>query len=138
MHKYAVHAMITVLLAGFSAKEGKAANACNPSTLTDDEAQILLYVSPPAVLARESGTDVVFERSEPDEQFPAGRFFVAAITSLRPTRLSSLGNGDLGYFIVDKQTAEVQSLGDLSTVKGKELGRVQALLRHSHCISEGH
>lgn len=102
--------------------------------LTDDEARILLYVTPAAVSARRTGTDVDVERSEPTKQFPAADYFVAAIVSRRPTGVSALGNGLLGYFAVDKRTADVESNVDFTPVKGKELGRVQGWMRHEHCI----
>ena len=44
-----------------------------------------------------------------------------------------LGNGILRYFAVDKRTGEVESTGDLTIVRGKELDQVRAWLLHSHC-----
>ena len=99
------------------------------SRLTDDDARILLYVTPAAVEARTHGTDVDIEKSAPSAQFPAGDFFVAALVSQRPTGASALGNGILGYFAVDKRTGAVE----LTSVKGKELDRVRAWLLPAHC-----
>lgn len=107
-----------------------------PSRLNDDEAQILLYVIPAAVQARQAGTDVDIERSQPTKNFPADKFFVAAVISQKPTHESVLGNGILGYFAVDRRSAGVESLADFSPVTGKELERVQAWLRHSHRIDK--
>ena len=111
-----------------------AQNACSTGLkLTDDDARVLLYVSPVAVQARKAGTDVDIEKSEPTKQFPAADFFVAAIVSRKPTEASVLGNGILGYFSVDKRTGEVESTGDFTTVKGVELDRVRTWLLHARC-----
>jgi hypothetical protein len=105
-----------------------------PSKLTDDEARILLYVTPAAVSARRAGTDVDIEKSSPTKQFPAPDYFVAEIISQGPTGGGVLGNGILGYFAVDRRTASVEFLGDFTPVKGKELARVQQWIRNAHCI----
>lgn len=111
-----------------------AQSACSGSSrLTDDDARVLLYVTPAAVDARKAGTDVDIEKSEPSSQFPANDFFVAALVSQKPTGASVLGNGILGYFAVDKRTGEVESTGDFTSVKGKELSRVRTWLLHSRC-----
>lgn len=106
------------------------------SQLTDDDARVLLYVSPAAVQARKAGTDVDIEKSEPTKQFPATDFFVAALVSKKPTGGSVLGNGILGYFAVDKRSGEIESTGDFTTVKGVELDRVRTWLLHARCGSK--
>lgn len=103
--------------------------------LSDDEAQILLYMTPEAIAARQAGADVDIERSEPTQQFPAADFFAATLVSQKPTSGSVLGNGILGTFVVNRHTGEVESTGDFTTVKGKELNRVRAWLLHAHCAS---
>ena len=126
-----------LLLVSFLPLSARPSKPCgSASRLTDDEAKILLYVTPAAVSARRAGTDVDIERSEPSKEFPARNFFVAALVSQKPTSGSVLGNGILGYFAVDKRTGDVESTSDFTPVKGKELGRVQAWLRHAHCISK--
>jgi hypothetical protein len=109
-------------------------SACRTSKLTDDDARILLYVTPAAVEARKVGTDVDLEQSKPSKEFQAAVYFVAALVSQRPTSNSVLGNGILGYFVVDKRNGEVQSLNNFSPVAGGELQRVQSWMRHGHCI----
>ena len=110
----------------------QAPSTCSPSKLADDDARILLYVTPIAVAARKAGTDV--EQSKPSKGLPAADYFVAALVSQRPTSESVLGNGILGYFAVDKRSGAVESLSNFTPVKGSELQRVQAWLRHAHCI----
>jgi hypothetical protein len=101
--------------------------------LTDDEAEILLYVSPAAISVRRAGTDVDIERSRPTPQYPASDFFGATLVSRNPTAAGVLGNGVLGTFTVDKRTGEVKSTGDFTPISGKELDRVRAWLVHAHC-----
>lgn len=135
MGKRRIVMILVLLLAGCNYLSAQVIRACSPSRLTDDDAQILLYVTPAAVAVRRVGTDVDIQRSRPTPQFPADDFFVAALVSQKPTDQSVLGNGILGYYAVDKRTGEVESTGDFRPVKGKELGRVQVWLRHSHCIT---
>lgn len=103
--------------------------------LSDDEAQILLYMTPEAVTARRAGTDVDIEHSGPTQQYPEADFFSATLVSRKPTSGSVLGNGILGTFTVNRHTGEVESTGDFTTVKGNELNRVRVWLLHAHCAS---
>lgn len=112
----------------------RAAQPCPANLrLSDDEAQILLYMTPAAIDARNAGTDVDIERSESTQEYPAADFFAATLVSQERTRNSVLGNGVLGVFVVDRRTGEVQSMGNFKAVKGKELDRVRGWLIHAHC-----
>ena len=122
-----------ILVVGSLRSEAQSGCA-NVSKLTDDDARILLYVTPAAVDARKAGTDVDIEKSSPTKQFPAADYFVAALVSQKPTSGSGLGNGILGYFAVDKRTGLVESISDFTPVNGMELARVQNWMRHAHCI----
>jgi len=123
-----------LLLVGAWPVEAQSSAPCTiTSVLTNDEAKVLLYVTPAAVSARREGTDVDIEKSEPTDQYPASNFFAAALVSKRPVKDSGLGNGILGYFVVDKRTGQVESMDDFTTVKGKELDRVRTWLLHAHC-----
>jgi hypothetical protein len=125
--------LLSVLL-GVAPLFAQIAKPCTSSfRLSDDEAQILLYMTPEAVTARKAGTDVDIERSAPTQQYPAADFFSATLVSRKPTAGSVLGNGVLGTFSVNRHTGEVESTGDFTTVKGRELDRVRAWLLHSHC-----
>jgi hypothetical protein len=127
-------ALFTLIVSLMFTRLTTAQNTCPAgSRLTDDDARVLLYVSPVAIQARKAGTDVDIEKSEPTGQFPARDFFVAALVSRKPTEGSVLGNGILGYFSVDKRTGEVESTGDFTTVKGVELDRVRTWLLHARC-----
>lgn len=103
--------------------------------LSDDEAQILLYMTPEAVADRKAGTDVDIERSAPTPQYPEADFFSSTLVSRKPTSGSVLANGMLGTFAVNRHTGKVESTVDFTTVKGNELHRVRAWLLHAHCAS---
>ena len=118
-----------------SAQQADDRAACGaPSRLTDDDARILLYVVPAAVEARRAGTDVDIEKSDSTKQFPDSDYFAAALVAQKPTSSSSLGNGILGYFAVDKRSGLVESISNFIPVNGMELSRVQNWIRHAHCI----
>ncbi len=115
---------------------GQTSKPCTASIrLSDDEAQILLYMTPEAVAARKAGTDVDIEHSASTQQYPEADFFSATLVSKKPTSGSVLGNGILGTFTVNRHTGEVESTGDFTTVKGNELNRVRVWLLHAHCAS---
>ncbi len=106
-----------------------ASSKCSSTKLSDDDARILLYVSPIAESARIKGADVDIKDSAPSEKHPASNYFVGAIVSKK-----LLGNAIAGNFVVDKRYGTVTALGDATEVKGAELMRIQELMRLEHCI----
>ncbi len=135
-----VKSLLTLFIAlsisvGLAAQTGHSCSLA--SRLTDDEARILLYVTPAAIQARLNGTDVDMEPSAPSKQYPANSFFVAALISRSPKGGGVLGNGILGYFAVNRQNGDVESTTDFSPVSGNELSRVQGWMRRSHCMKLG-
>jgi hypothetical protein len=129
------YSMILTLLLGSSLMQPAVARrACSDSSrLSDDDARILLYVTPAAIDARTAGTDIDIEKSAPSAQYPAAEFFVAALLAQRPTGATALGSGILGYFAVNKRTGEVQSTVDFRSVNGNVLDHIRALLIRTHC-----
>lgn len=113
---------------------------CTPTKLSDEDARILLYASPIAWHAccenKSSGEDVRNELmiSEPTKEYPSDDFLVAAIVSRKP--VSALGNGILGYFIVDKRTGVVTSMSDFEEVKESDFSKIQTWMRNEHCIQK--
>ena len=107
----------------------QASPKCSSTKLSDDDARILLYVSPIAESARKKGADVDIKDSAPSAKFPASDYFVGAIVSK-----TFLSNAILGNFVVDKRYGTVKALGDVREVKGAELMRIQKLMRLEHCI----
>lgn len=109
----------------------QASSKCSSTMLSDDDARILLYVSPLAESARKKGADVDIKDSAPSEKYPAPNYFVGAIVSKK-----LLSNAIVGNFVVDKRHGTVKALGDATEVKGVELMRIQNLMRLEHCIHE--
>jgi hypothetical protein len=136
MRQICASIVFLVIWGGYSLADDPSGACQATSTLTDEEAQILLYLTPAAISARRAGTDVDIERSAPTNQYPKAQFFVAALISQKPTSASVLGNGILGYFAVDKRTGEIKSATDFSSIDGKELARVRKWLRKEHCIGK--
>jgi hypothetical protein len=125
------------MLLSFTPLDGSSGKPCSSKLrLSDDEAQILLYMTPAAIAARQEGTDVDIERAEPTREYPATDFLSATLVSDKPTSGSVLGNGILGTFIVDRRTGEVESGAAFERVEGKELKRVRPWLLHAHCTSK--
>lgn len=122
-----------LLVCGIPLQAQIAKSCVSAFRLTNDEAKILLYMTPTAIAARRAGTDVDIEPSKPTQQYPAADFFLATLVSQKPIRGSVLGNGILGAFVVDKRTGEVYFMGDFKLVQGKVLDRVRGWLLHSHC-----
>jgi hypothetical protein len=137
MNTKAYSILLTLLISIALIQIAVARAACSGSSrLSDDDAQILLYVTPAAIDARKAGTDVDIDKSAPSAQYPVDDYFVAALVSQTPTEASALGNGILGYFAVNKRTGEVKSTVDFTSVTGKELERIRTWLFHAHCSSK--
>jgi hypothetical protein len=127
---------ILLFFAGIGSLTAEAAKPCTSvSPLSDDEAQILLYMTPISIAARQAGTDVDMERSDPTQQYPAAEFFVATLVS-QDSSFSVLNNGILGEYAVNKHTGEVISMAAFTPVRGKALNRVRDWLLHAHCAGK--
>lgn len=136
MNTLSRHLCLLALFIMWTPSHAGTSAACKLSKLTDDDARILLYVTPDAIAARKEGGDVGFEENVPDPQHPAADFYSAMLYSEKPLKGDALGNGILGYYLVDKRSATVTDIRDMSVVKGRELMRVQKLMRHGHCLVE--
>jgi|ERR1700743_1484766 hypothetical protein len=121
---------VALVFSFFQSKTQEHAASTATSRLTDDDACILLYVTPYAVEARKAGSDVDIEKSGPTKGYPVADYFVAALVSRKPS-LGVLGNGIIGYFAVDKRNGTVESMADFTPVNGMELRRVQNWMRHA-------
>lgn len=110
--------------------------ACTPSQISQPEAEKVLGSTPAALAARQSGGTLTFVGWDPGSDFRSERFYFFQLLS-SSTSGSPLDNGMLGYFGVNKATAEVVELNsDKPHVEGAELQRVQKTLRTKHCVTE--
>ncbi len=117
------------LILAFSGSQAQAAPKCSVTKLSDDDARILIYVSPKAEAARKQGAKVDIRDTEQSKKYPASDYFVGAIV-----RHKLFGEDILGHFVVNKRTGTVKALGKTAEVKGVELNRIQNLMRIEHCI----
>lgn len=117
------------LLLAFYGSCVQASSKCAATRLSDDDARILLYVSPLAESARKKGADVDIKDAAPSGKYPAPDYFVGAIVSKKFLSTAIVGN-----FVVDKRHGTVRALGNATEVKGIELMRIQNLMRLEHCI----
>ncbi len=117
------------LVLAFNGNYAQASPNCSSTKLTDDDARILLYVSPVAESARKKGAEVDIKATEPSKKYPASDYFVAAIVSQK-----LFGKSILGNFAVNKRSGTVNALGNVTEIKGVELMRIQKLMRREHCI----
>lgn len=117
------------LILTFGGSQVQAAPKCSATKLSDDDARILIYVSPRAEAARNQGAKVDIKDTEPSKKYPASDYFVGVIV-----RHKFFGDDMLGHFVVNKQTGTIKALGKSAEVKGVELKRIQSLMRLEHCI----
>jgi len=129
MNMIATGLLFLMLTLGVS--PAQAAVKCSPTALGDDDARILIYVSPVAETAREQGAKVDIKDSEPPKKYPASDYFVGTVVSHK-----FFGDDNLGHFVVNRRTGSVMALGKSAEVKGAELMRIQNLMRLEHCIHD--
>lgn len=123
------------LLAGAASCAGSE-KACTPSELSRSEAEKVLSSIPAALTAKHAGGTLSYVRWDPGRDFRSGQFYFFQLLS-SSTSDSPLDNGMIGYFGVNKATAEVVELNsDKPHVQGTELQRVQKALRTKHCVTQ--
>lgn len=108
------------------------ADACRASALEMHEAEILIYFLPVAQSTRKAGWQIGWEL-QTNPKFNQKDFFVFYVyNSTRPSN----GSLTIGYFAVDKHTAEVLDTNADGAVNSDDLGGIQRILRKAHCIDE--
>jgi hypothetical protein len=100
-----------------------------PDQLPLHEAEILIYLLPPAVSVRAEGMEVGWELQDA-KQYNTN-FYVFWVYN---ARRENSGSVTIGYFAVNKRTANVWDLGLERFVDSKELAGVQRILRKAHHI----
>jgi len=108
-----------------------AAAECRASELTQSDAEILIYLLPQSAAVREKGNAVGWElqtnpRLNQKDFFNFYLYDVNAPDSGSPT---------VGYFSVNKHSAEVWDASSLVTVDSRDLREIQTILRKGHCVS---
>lgn len=94
------------------------------------EAKILLYVSPIGEEVRAEGYDIAMERQTSDKLNQADYYTFWVYNDER----QSYGSVTIGYFAVNKHTAQVWDTVEDKQLSGKLLLGVQKMFRESHHI----
>jgi hypothetical protein len=108
-----------------------AAAGCRASELTQSDAEILIYLLPQSAAVREKGNVVGWDlqtnpRLNQKDFFNFYLYDVNAPDSGSPT---------VGYFAVNKRTAEIWDANSLVLVDSRDLREIQKILRKGHCVS---
>lgn len=96
------------------------------------EAKILLYVSPIGEKVRAEGYDIAMERQTSDKLNQADYYIFWVYNDERPSH----GSVTIGYFAVNKHTAQVWDTVEDKQLSGKLLLGVQKMIREWHHIDE--
>jgi len=106
-----------------------------PEPITLSEAEILIYLMPASVKLRQQGFDVGWELEKfSNQNADSFRFQVFNAKRKCPEGCSVT----VGYFAVDKRTAEVEDLDARRIVTDEEIRGVQAILRKEHHLASKH
>ncbi|MBU6509553.1 MAG: hypothetical protein KGL98_05075 [Gammaproteobacteria bacterium] len=97
------------------------------------EAKILIYVSPVGERVRANRSDIAMELQTSTKLNQSDYYFFWVYDSER----HSNGSVTVGYYAVNKHTAEVWDMDEDSRLSGKLLLDIQELIRESHHIDEG-
>ncbi len=111
---------------------GKAAD--KTTTLSATEARILVYVSPVGEEQRASGFDIGMEAQSSAQLNQADYYYFWVYNAKRE---QSYGSVTIGYYAVNKHTAQVWDTDEEKQLSSKLLLGVQKIIRESHHIDEG-
>jgi hypothetical protein len=107
-------------------------NAPSPELLIRHEAEILIYMLPPARQVRAQGMEVGWELERSAKWNQRDYFFFWVYNTRRP----EAGSVTIGHFAVNKHTADVREMLLDTIVEDHELQGVQNILRRAHGIDE--
>ncbi len=108
------------------------AASCRPSQLQEYEAEILIYLIPEATEARKNGEKVAWELQS-SAKLNQNDFFVFYLYNAGAPESSS---PTIGYFAVNKHTAEVWNMNAEEPLHSADLLSVGEIFRRGHCIDE--
>ena len=131
--KKSQYLLLMLLLLGTPfAIDGQTVSASCPATqLYPYEAEILIYLLPPAAIIRKEGWEVGWQL-ETDPKLNNKDFYNFWVyNAKRPSH----GSVTIGYFSVNKHTGDVWDEENQEFVQSEEVSRVQALIRKGHCIT---
>ena len=127
-------ALLVAVFALFVVFDGVAADSATTPAgaqeISVTDSKILLYVSPIGETVRAMGSDIAMQRQTSVKLNQADYYFFCVYDSER----HSNGSVTVGYYAVNKHTAQVWDMDDNKQLSGKLLLGVQKLLRESHHI----
>jgi hypothetical protein len=100
--------------------------------LNEYDAEILMYLAPASVTVRNSGRKVAWELQS-NAKLNQRDFYVFYLYDLSAPAESS---PTIGYFSINKHTAEVWDMDGLQLVQSDDLLAVEKILRRGHCIDD--
>jgi hypothetical protein len=118
---------------GFELAARSIRSATPPEEIAPCEAEILIYLLPEAQELRKQGMDIGWELQTSDKLNQRDFYTFWVINSKRP---NTAGSVTVGYFSVNKHTAEVWDTNSDRVVGAAEIEGVQRILRRAHHIDE--
>src|SRR5258708_25352859 len=133
--KFAMFSLFVVLavFAGFKLAAQSAKQTTSPEQIAPHEAEILIYLLPQAQELRKHGMDVGWELQTSLKLNQRDFYTYWVVNSKRP---NVEGSVTVGYFSVNKHTAEVCDENNEKVVDAGELEGVERILRRAHHIDE--
>ena len=123
-----------VLLGALHATGDRAGPSDNVSTLSAVEARILVYISPVGQRQREQGTDIAMEAQSSAQLNQADYYYFWVYDA---KRREPSGSVTVGYYAVNRHTADVWDADLREPVSSRVLSGVQAIIRESRHIDRG-
>jgi hypothetical protein len=124
-------ALVLLLALAIHSDSASPLPAFKPESIALHEAEILIYIMPPAQEVRKQGWDIGWELQTSPDLNQEDYFVFWVVNSKRP---NVNGSVTIGYYSVNKHTADIWDDNFGSFVKGTELEGVQAILRRAHHI----
>lgn len=110
---------------------------CSPTPITPQEARQLLHAIPQAKASQRIGGAISIVDWTPGAGYRTERFYLFEVLSTKSTTTTPLDNGVIGYFGVNKATGQIVELNsEAPSVEGKQLRRLQDMMRAKHCVSD--
>jgi len=104
----------------------------NTTILSATEARILVYVSPVGERLRASGSDIAMEQQTSAQLNQADYYYFWVYNAKR----QSNGSVTIGYYAVNKHTADVWDTVEQKRISSRLMVGVQRIIRESHHIDE--
>jgi hypothetical protein len=108
-------------------------SAVKPELIALHEAEILIYIMPVAQEVRKQGWDIGWELQTSTDLNQEDYFVFWVVNPKRP---NVNGSVTIGYYSVNKHTADIWDDNFGKFIEGAELEGVQAILRRAHHIDE--